>query len=114
MQPGKYNILMQRRADFLLQLQFKDGTGAAIDLSGWAAYSEIWDKKRIEQYSEFEIIYNDPEDGKIQLYIQSAETPRLPNECFYDVMLENPEGLKQYYLEGLIYVSEGYTDPSWN
>jgi hypothetical protein len=111
MQPGKYNIIIQRRADFVLQLQFRDDSGASIDLSGWGAYSEIWDKGRTEQYSEFDIIYNDPEDGKIQLYLEGAETSKLPDECFYDVMLENLDGLKQYYLEGLIYVSEGYTDP---
>jgi hypothetical protein len=25
------------------------------------------------------------------------------------VLLTNPSGLKEYYLEGIIYVSEGYT-----
>jgi hypothetical protein len=35
--PGIYNINLQRRADYYVTLQFKDPTGAAIDLKshGW-------------------------------------------------------------------------------
>ena len=28
---------------------------------------------------------------------------------YYDVLLTDPNGLKEYYLEGIIYVSQGYT-----
>lgn len=44
--PGQYNINLQRRADFYLQLQFKDSGGVPIDLTGWAVYAQIWDKGR--------------------------------------------------------------------
>jgi hypothetical protein len=32
--PATYNITLQRRADFSLQLAFKDGSNVAIDLTG--------------------------------------------------------------------------------
>ena len=32
-----------------------------------------------------------------------------PNLLKYDVLLTNPSGLKEYYLEGNIFMSEGYT-----
>ena len=41
--------------------------------------------------------------------LTDEQTATLPNEVYYDVLLTNPSGLKEYYLEGIIYVSEGYT-----
>jgi hypothetical protein len=37
------------------------------------------------------------------------QTATFPDEAYYDVLLTNPSGLKEYYLEGLVFVSEGYT-----
>jgi hypothetical protein len=35
-----------------------------------------------------------------------TQTTLFPDEAYYDVLLTNPAGLKEYYLEGLvIYVS---------
>jgi hypothetical protein len=38
-----------------------------------------------------------------------VQTALFPNEAYYDVLLTDTAGLKEYYLEGVIYVSEGYT-----
>ena len=43
-QPGQHNISVQRRADYDLQLQFKDSAGVGIDLTGWTAYAQVWDR----------------------------------------------------------------------
>ena len=32
-----------------------------------------------------------------------------PSILFYDVLLTEPGGLKNYYLEGKLFISEGYT-----
>jgi len=44
-QPGQHNITVQRRADYDLSLQFKDSTDAAINLTGWTAYAQVWDAR---------------------------------------------------------------------
>jgi len=36
-------------------------------------------------------------------------TTFTPDILKYDVLLTDPAGSKEYYLEGTIYVSEGYT-----
>jgi hypothetical protein len=110
-QPGQYNIILQRRADYILRLQFKDSNDAPIDLTSWIAYSQIWDKGRTIKYVDFTIEYIDRPDGVIGLKLLAAETEDIPCEAFYDVMLEDSNGFKQYYLEGLVYVSEGYSAP---
>lgn len=107
--PGTYNILLQRRADYSLSLQFKDSTGAPINLTGWTAYAQAWNRDRTTKYADFTITYTNRANGQIAIVLTDTQTISFPDECYYDVLLENPSQLREYYLEGTIYVSEGYT-----
>lgn len=107
--PGTYNIILQRRADYSIDLQFKDNTGTAINLTGWTIYSQVWNKTRTTKYADFTIIYTNRLTGQISLTLTDTQTTTFPDECYYDVLLENPSSIREYYLEGTIYVSEGYT-----
>lgn len=107
--PGTYNILLQRRADHGFTLQFKDSTGAPINLTGWTVDMEVWNKNRTTKYAEAAITYTNRTTGTIAILLSRTDTATFPDECYYDVLLTNPGGLKEYYLEGTIYVSEGYT-----
>lgn len=107
--PGTYNINLQRRADYNLSLQFKDSTGTAINLTGWTVYSQVWDRNRTTKYADFAVTYTNRVNGQISLSLTDVQTTTFPNECYYDVLLENPSSLREYYLEGIVYVSEGYT-----
>ena len=110
-QPGQYNISVQRRADYNLALQFKDSAGANLDLTGWTAYAQAWNQNRSTKYADFAVTYPDRAAGKITLALTYTQTTNFPSEVFYDILLENPSGLREYYLEGIMYVSEGYTSP---
>ena len=110
-QPGQHNISVQRRADYDLQLQFKDSTNAAINLTGWTAYAQVWDVSRTTKYADFAVTYVNLVTGTIKIALTDTQTATFPNEAYYDVLLENPSTLREYYLEGIVYVSEGYTAP---
>ena len=110
-QPGQHNISLQRRADYDLQLQFKDAAGVGIDLTGWTAYAQVWDRGRATKYADFAVTYTDRPTGQISIALTDTQTATFPNEAFYDVLLEDSSGLRNYYLEGIVYVSEGYTAP---
>jgi len=107
--PGTYNITLQRRADYSVTLQFKDSGGVAIDLNGWTVAAQAWDKGRSTKYADFSITYSDRSAGTVAISLTDEQTAAFPNEAYYDVLLTNASGLKEYYLEGIIYVSEGYT-----
>jgi hypothetical protein len=107
--PGTFNIRLQRRADYSLSLQLKDSTETPINLTGWTAYAQAWNKDRTTKYADFTVTYTDRPTGQIAIALTDTQTTSFPNECYYDVLLENPSGLREYYLEGTIYVSEGYT-----
>jgi hypothetical protein len=107
--PGQYNISLQRRADYSITLQFKDSTGAAIDLTGWTVEAEVWNEGRTTKYADFTVTYTNRAAGTIAIALTDEQTTTFPDEAYYDVLLINPSGLREYYLEGIIYVSEGYT-----
>lgn len=109
--PGIYNIKLQRRADCVVPIVFKDSTGAFLDLTGWEVLAQVWNTNRTVKHADFAISYTAREAGSISISLSAAQTQNLPTESQYDVLLINPSGLKEYYLEGTVSVSEGYTAP---
>jgi hypothetical protein len=107
--PGTYNISLQRRADYSITLQFKDSNDAPINLTGWTVAAQVWNQARTTKYADFTVTYTNRVTGTVAIALTDDQTAILPDEAYYDVLLTNPSGLKEYYLEGIIYVSEGYT-----
>jgi len=107
--PGTYNISLQRRADYSVTLQFKDSTGAAINLTGWTVAAQAWNQARTTKYADFSVTYTNRANGTVSIALTDEQTTLFPNEAWYDVLLTDTGGLKEYYLEGIIFVSEGYT-----
>lgn len=110
-QPGTYNITLQRRADYSVLLQFKDSNDAAIDLTGYTAYAQAWNKNRTKKYADFSIAYTDRTNGQITISLTDTQTSGFSEKLQYDVLLEDGSGNREYYLEGVITVSQGYTEP---
>lgn len=107
--PGRYDDTIQRRAVYDLTLQFQDSNRDYVNLTGWTAASQIWDKARTTKYVDFTVTYVDRANGKIKISLTDAQTTNLPDICYYDVLLIDGSGRKEYYLEGTFYVAEGYT-----
>jgi len=107
--PGRYDDTIQRRAVYDLTLQFKDSENKAIDLTGWTVAAQIWDKARTTKYADFTVTYTARVNGLIKIALTDTQTTSLPDTCYYDVLLTDTTGRKEYYLEGTFYVSEGYT-----
>ena len=107
--PGTYNFTLQRRSDWSLILQFKDSSDAAIDLTGYTVYAQAWDKARTKKYADFTVAYTNRTNGQITISLTDTQTATFPDTLYYDVRLEDNAGTKQYYLQGVITVSEGYS-----
>ena len=109
-QPGTYNMTVQRRADHSIQLVFKDSTNAAIDLTGYTVEAQVWEETRTTKYADFAVTYTNRATGTIHIALTDTQTATFsPNILKYDVLLTDTNGLKEYYLEGSIFMSEGYT-----
>ena len=107
--PARYDDTIQRRVVYDLTLQFQTDDGEYIDLTGWSAAAQVWDRDRTVKYADFTVTYVDRPTGKIKIALTDVQTTSLPNNCYYDVLLTDTTGRKEYYLEGTFYVSEGYT-----
>jgi len=115
--PGTYNFTLQRRASYSLALQLKDGNNAAIDLTGATVAAQVWDESRSTKYADFAIAYTSRVNGQFTASLTDVQTAGLPDtgtsqgsvRLHYDVLVTSAGGLKGYYLEGQITVSEGYT-----
>ena len=84
--PGTYNISLQRRADYSVTLQFKDSTGAAINLTGWTVAAQVWNQDRTTKYADFTVTYTNRSTGTIAIALTSGQTATLPSEAYYDVL----------------------------
>ena len=109
--PGTYSPTIQRRADYVLPLEFKDSTDTPINLTGWTVLAQVWNQARTTKYCDFTTTYTDRVAGSVSIALTYTQTSTLPDECYYDVMLIDASALREYYLEGILYVSEGYSTP---
>jgi hypothetical protein len=107
--PARYDDTIQRRVGYDMFLQFQDSVEKNMDLTGWTVSSEIWDQARTTKYATFSANYTDRGNGKVTLSLTSDQTTALPDKCYYDILLTDPSNKKEYYVEGVFYVSPGYT-----
>jgi len=111
-QPGTYNFTVQRRSDHVIPLLFKDGNNNAIDLTGFTVAAQVWsgEDTRTTKFADFTTTYTDRSAGSVSISLTDVQTATFtPNILKYDVLLVDGSGNKEYYLEGTIFVSEGYT-----
>ena len=108
--PGVYDMTVQRRSDHNVQLVFKDSSNSAINLTGFTVEAQVWDNSRSNKYADFGVTYTNRTAGTIDIALTDVQTATFtPDFLNYDVLLTNPSGLKEYYLEGKVFMSEGYT-----
>ena len=110
-EPGTYNMTVQRRSDHSIQLIFKDSTSSAINLTGYTVAAQVWDESRSNKYADFGVTYTNRATGTVDIALTDVQTASFIRDSvlYYDVLLTDGSGLKEYYLEGNINVSEGYT-----
>ena len=108
--PGTYNMTIQRRSDHTIPLIFKDSNDNAINLTGFTVAAQVWEETRTTKYADFAVTYTDRSAGSVSITLTDVQTATFtPDLLKYDVLLIDGAGSKQYYLEGTIFVSEGYT-----
>ena len=111
-EPGIYNFTLQRRSDHTIPLIFKDSNNNAINLTGFTVAAQVWEETRTTKYADFSVSYTDRSAGTVIISLTDTQTATFtPDILKYDVLLIDAGGSRQYYLEGTIFVSEGYSSP---
>ena len=109
-EPGTYNFTLQRRSDHSIPLIFKDGNNNAINLTGFTVAAQVWEETRTTKFADFSVSYTDRVAGSVSITLTDTQTTTFTPEILkYDVLLIDAGGNREYYLEGTIFMSEGYT-----
>jgi len=109
-EPGTYNFTLQRRSDHTIPLVFKDGNNNAINLTGFTVAAQVWEETRTTKFADFSVTYTNRTAGSVNITLTDAQTATFtPQILKYDVLLIDGSGNREYYLEGTIFMSEGYT-----
>ena len=108
--PIKRDFTIKRRADFPLKLIFKDSNNTKVNLTGFTVAAQVWNDDRSTKFADWTVAYTNRTNGEFEISLTHVQTTQFtPNELSYDVLLLNPSGKREYYIEGTIFVSEGYT-----
>ena len=107
---ARKNFTIQRRADFPMRLIFKDANGTAVNITGFTIEAQVYDNDRTTKFADFSVVYTDRPNGTVDLKLNDTDTANFFLDTLkYDVLLTDPNGDKMYYLEGTLFVSQGYT-----
>tara|TARA_R100000458_G_C8193905_1_gene186689 strand:- start:48 stop:389 length:342 start_codon:yes stop_codon:yes gene_type:complete len=108
--PGTYDMTIQRRSDHTVSVTLKDSGGSAVNLTGYTLASQIWDSGRSTKAADATVSVTSASGGTFDWTVTDTQTTGFTaDEYKYDVRLTNPAGLHEYWIEGTIYMSEGYT-----
>ena len=107
---GTYDFTVQRRADHTESLRLTVSNDQAVNLLGYTIAAQVWDKARTGKYADFTVAYTNRSNGEFTISLSTTQTTQFtPAELVYDVLILDTNGKREYYLEGNIFVSEGYT-----
>ena len=108
--PGTYDMTIQRRSDHSVDVTLKDSNNAAVNLTGYTLASQIWDSGRTSKAADATVSVTSATGGTFTWSLTDTQTATFTaDEYKYDVLLTNGAGLKEYWIEGTIYMDEGYT-----
>ena len=82
-----------------------------FNLTGFTIAAQVWDKERTGKFADFSVSIPTPSNGTFFISLTRTQTATFtPNELHYDVKLKDPSDKQEYYVAGIIFVKEGYTE----
>tara|TARA_B100000902_G_scaffold333712_1_gene332415 strand:+ start:779 stop:1120 length:342 start_codon:yes stop_codon:yes gene_type:complete len=108
--PGTYDMTIQRASDHSVSVTLKDSGGSAVNLSGYSIASQVWDSGRTSKAADVTCAITSAANGTWTWTLTDTQTATFTSDEYkYDVLLTNGSGLKEYWLEGTIFMDQGFT-----
>lgn len=107
--PGKYDITIHQGATFDLRLQYQDGSGVPINMSGYTVQAQLWNRIGTNKLSDFAVSWVSQASGCFQILLSSTVTSGITEQGQYDVLITEPGGSKYYFLQGTAFIDLGLT-----
>ena len=108
--PGTYNMTIQRRSDHSVDFQLIDSNSVNVNITGYTVASQVWNEERTSKVADATITVTSASGGAFTWKLTDTQTSIFLLSTYkYDILLINPSGDKEYWVEGTITMSEGYT-----
>lgn len=108
--PANYTLRIPQRATLEESLVLKTG-GQAVNLTGYTVLGSIWkDRDRREKLVDLDVVYTNRATGSIKLRLSRSATRALSQGGFWDLLVIEPGGDADYWLEGSAVLDVGLTD----
>lgn len=108
--PANYTLVIPQRATFEEDITLK-ADGLPLNLTGYTVVAQIWkDEKRRHLIVDLVVTYVDRVAGKILLSLPRSVTRTINKSGFWDLLVIEPGGAADYWLEGTATVDIGLSD----
>ena len=103
-------LLIEQGATFSTTINVSDSAGAAINLFGYTASSQMRKSYYATSNTIISAVVTGNANGEITLSMTSANTANLtPGRSVFDLLITAPSGIKTRVVEGIIMISPGVT-----
>lgn len=103
-------LLIEQGATFSTTVNVEDTAGAAINLYGYSASSQMRKSYYATSYTIITSTITGNANGEITLSMTAANTANLtPGRQVFDLLITSPTGVKTRVVEGIIVISPGVT-----
>jgi len=104
------NYELEKGADFIQNITFRNPDRTLLDLTGYSASAKIRKYPTSPYYNTISVIFTDRSQGQIQLFVSKDQSLLLASgRNYYDVMLTDPDGITIKKIEGNIIVNDSST-----
>lgn len=73
--------------------------------------AQVWSKRRVTKYIEFNVEWIDREEGLFEIVGNFGETRVMSRDGEWDLMVVSPNGDRNYWLEGIATLDHNFTEP---
>lgn len=108
--PATYELRIPQRATLEEAMALKAG-GVALNLTGYTVVAQIWrDEKRRLKLADLAVTYVNRAAGSIMLSLTRSQTRQIVSGGFWDLLVIEPGGAADYWLEGAAVLDIGLAD----
>lgn len=108
--PANYILRIPQRATLEELMVLKAG-GIAVNLTGYTVMASIWkDDGRNQKIADLTVTYVNRSIGQIKLSLTRSQTRLIGRSGYWDMLVIEPAGTADYWLEGQAVLDTGLTD----
>jgi hypothetical protein len=108
--PAAYDITIQQNATFSQAFQLKDGSGAALNMTGYSVAAQLWTANKSNKLADFVHTWTAQATGQFKLSLSASVTAMAGAGGYWDMLVTNPDGTKDYWLRGAVVLDMGFTE----